>query len=222
MADVAVPLAPAMGPASLPLFPEVSDSVRPILSRKRRMNFFDLANLLDSDGNLQNEMLVFAFAATMLSTIPVLLGNEFDVNVGLRRRRRDLPDVGDDDDDDPSESSYSYYMSADNDYSPGFFSSYTYKKIMTTPGGPKDIFHMHNDSSATPEDASRYPFQGTAVAEANMSELLRELLLWSKDKLKGKPLLPMLVNLALDRYHGHSNPADKLVKAAYKKLKNYW
>lgn len=51
------------------------------------MNLFDLANLLDNDGNLQNEMMVLAFAATLLSTIPVLLGNEFDVNVGLRKRR---------------------------------------------------------------------------------------------------------------------------------------
>ena len=94
------------------------------------MNLFDLANLLDNDGNLQNEMMVMAFAATLLSTIPgtthlghyfsnldcltenanpsvtfdgfkfsiykfpsirtsaVLLGNEFDINVGLKRRRR--------------------------------------------------------------------------------------------------------------------------------------
>lgn len=36
-----------------------------------RMNMFDLANLLDQDGNLQNEMMVMAFAATMLATIPV-------------------------------------------------------------------------------------------------------------------------------------------------------
>ena len=34
------------------------------------MNFLDLANLLDSDGNMQNEMMVMAFAATMLATIP--------------------------------------------------------------------------------------------------------------------------------------------------------
>jgi len=52
------------------------------------MNMLDLANLLDNDGNMQNEMMVMAFAATLLSTIPVLLGNEFDVNVGLRRKRR--------------------------------------------------------------------------------------------------------------------------------------
>jgi len=52
-----------------------------------RMDFFDLANLLDNDGNLQNEMMVMSFAATMLATIPVLLGNEFDVNVGLRKKR---------------------------------------------------------------------------------------------------------------------------------------
>ena len=52
------------------------------------MNFMDLANLLDNDGNMQNEMMVMAFAATLLSTIPVLLGNEFDVNVGLKKKRR--------------------------------------------------------------------------------------------------------------------------------------
>ena len=46
------------------------------------MNMLDLANLLDNDGNMQNEMMVMAFAATLMSTIPVLLGNEFDVNVG--------------------------------------------------------------------------------------------------------------------------------------------
>ena len=33
---------------------------------------------------------VASFAATMLATIPVLLGNEFDVNVGLKRRRREV------------------------------------------------------------------------------------------------------------------------------------
>ena len=38
------------------------------------MNFMDMANLLDNDGNMQNEMMIMAFAATLLSTIPVLLG----------------------------------------------------------------------------------------------------------------------------------------------------
>ena len=52
------------------------------------MNFLDLANLLDNDGNLQNEMMVMAFAATLLATIPVLLGNEFDINVGLKKKRK--------------------------------------------------------------------------------------------------------------------------------------
>ena len=52
------------------------------------MNFLDLANLLDNDGNMQNEMMVMAFAATLLSTIPVLLGNEFDINVGLKKKRK--------------------------------------------------------------------------------------------------------------------------------------
>ena len=36
-----------------------------------RMNFFDLANLLDNDGNLQNEMMVMSFAATLLTTVQV-------------------------------------------------------------------------------------------------------------------------------------------------------
>ncbi|MPC27335.1 hypothetical protein E2C01_020504 [Portunus trituberculatus] len=76
----------ASSPAPTPPPPVTS---LPRLSRKRRMNFFDIANLLDSDGNLQNEMMVFAFAATMLSTIPILLGNEFDINVGLKRKKRD-------------------------------------------------------------------------------------------------------------------------------------
>ena len=52
------------------------------------MNFLDLANLLDNDGNMQNEMMVMAFAASLLSTIPVLLGNEFDINVGLKKKRK--------------------------------------------------------------------------------------------------------------------------------------
>ena len=60
------------------------------------MNFFDLANLLDNDGNLQNEMMVGAFAATMLATIPVLLGNEFDVNVGLKKRKKREAEIGGD------------------------------------------------------------------------------------------------------------------------------
>ena len=55
---------------------------------KKKMNFNDMANLLDNDGNLQNEMMVLAFAATLLATIPILLGNEFDVNVGLKKKVR--------------------------------------------------------------------------------------------------------------------------------------
>merc|ERR1712079_241881 len=60
----------------------------PSNSRSPRMNFGDLANLLDNDGNLQNEMMVASFAATMLAAIPVSLGNEFDVNVGLKKRKK--------------------------------------------------------------------------------------------------------------------------------------
>merc|ERR1712008_580564 len=60
---------------------------QPAQARTGRINFGDLVNLLDNDGNMQNEMMVASFAATMLATIPVLLGNEFDVNVGLRKKR---------------------------------------------------------------------------------------------------------------------------------------
>ena len=35
----------------------------------------------------QNEMMVLAFAATLMATIPILLGNEFDVNVGLKKKK---------------------------------------------------------------------------------------------------------------------------------------
>ena len=42
------------------------------------MNFFDLANLLDNDGNLQNEMMVMSFAATLLATIPVRSRERWD------------------------------------------------------------------------------------------------------------------------------------------------
>ena len=45
-----------------------------LLRREEKMNLFDLANLLDNDGNLQNEMMVMAFAATLLATIPGIQG----------------------------------------------------------------------------------------------------------------------------------------------------
>ena len=37
---------------------------------------------------------VASFAATMLATIPVLLGNEFDVNVGLKKRKKREAEIG--------------------------------------------------------------------------------------------------------------------------------
>ena len=43
------------------------------------------------DERIRREILclkVASFAATMLATIPVLLGNEFDVNVGLKKRKK--------------------------------------------------------------------------------------------------------------------------------------
>ncbi|XP_064107667.1 uncharacterized protein LOC135216358 [Macrobrachium nipponense] len=214
MAAVDVPLSPVMGsPAFSPVMLDYDP--KSLLSRKRRMNFYDLANLLDSDGNLQNEMLVFAFAATMLSTIPVLLGNEFDVNVGLRKRR-DVPE-------EPDIYPYVAYSAPADNAQPDFYTSYTYEKIMTSPITKNDgVVHSHTDESGTvKKDLQKTQFQDTAVAGDDMGHLLRELLEWSHEKVKNKPLLPVLVNLALDRYHGYSNPADKLVKTAYKKWKNF-
>jgi hypothetical protein len=40
------------------------------VTKKKVFITCQLANLLDSDGNMQNEMMVMAFAATMLATIP--------------------------------------------------------------------------------------------------------------------------------------------------------
>ncbi|XP_071552712.1 uncharacterized protein [Panulirus ornatus] len=223
MSVVGMAAAPAMGldTGSVPILPEVKDPIgERVISRKRRMNFFDMANLLDSDGNLQNEMLVFAFAATMLSTIPILLGNEFDVNVGLRKRRQAGPYR---DPDGPETSSYVSYTPSVEDYKPAFFSGYTYKQIMTSPPGMQ-FLHIHNGSTTgNHADSSTHSGQeNAAAADATMAELLQELLKWSQEKVKNKPLLPMLINLILDRYHGNPNPADKFVKVAYKNWKNWY
>jgi len=223
---------PLMAPPPLPVIPQVEDpKMQRILNRKRRMNFFDLANLLDSDGNLQNEMMVFAFAATMMSTIPILLGNEFDVNVGLRRKRRQTyqdPDL-----DTEESSSYLTYASHPDEISEPFFSASTYKKLMTAPPGTKDFSYIYNGSATMAPDGlfdakekvappQRHAGEESAVANASMMELLRELLVWSHEKTKDKPLLPMLINLALDKYAGNPNPADKFVRIAYKKWNNLW
>lgn len=210
---------PFMAPAAPPSFPvfRQTNNPGPNLSRKRRMNFFDLANLLDSDGNLQNEMMVFAFAATMLSTIPILLGNEFDVNVGLRKRRL----VGPYKDPDQVESA-SYTAYTEHNPSP-IFSRYTYKQLMTsTPGSL--LYHDHNNDTdkADGTTASFQQGQDGLTADPPLTPLLENLLQWSERKVKDKALLPLLINLALDRYSGNVNPADKLVRSAYKKWIKYW
>ena len=49
------------------------------------------------DDRIRREILclkVASFAATMLATIPVLLGNEFDVNVGLKKRKKREEEAG--------------------------------------------------------------------------------------------------------------------------------
>ncbi|XP_068203909.1 uncharacterized protein [Palaemon carinicauda] len=214
MAAVDVPLSPLMGSsASAPIIPDFGKKT--LLSRKRRMNFYDLANLLDSDGNLQNEMLVFAFAATMLSTIPVLLGNEFDVNVGLRKRR-DIPE-------EPGTHPYVAYSAQPDDMQPDFYTNYTYEKIMTTPITKKDnVIHSHVDGSDDMKDSLKTQnSQDTTVAADDLGTSVIELLEWSQEKVKNKSPYTMLFNLLLDRYNGYRNPADKLVKTAYKKWKNF-
>ncbi|XP_045618463.1 uncharacterized protein [Procambarus clarkii] len=206
-------------PSPAAVLPELHDPASQHLNRKRRMNY--ISNLLDSDGNLQNEMLAFAFAATMLSTIPILLGNEFDVNDGLRKKRQVGPYQ---ESDDPDISSYSYYTPSPEDSKmQPLFSGYTYKTIMTSPPGT-DYFHIHNGSVLTPGVNSNViaaSEQETRVTNASLGELINEVLQWSHEKVKNKPLLPMLINLALDKYSGNLNPADKLVRTAYKKWKNY-
>lgn len=179
------------------------------------MNFFDLANLLDSDGNLQNEMMVFAFAATMLSTIPILLGNEFDVNVGLRKRRLVGPYK------DPDHAESTSYIAYTEHIPSTIFSRYTYKQLMTsTPGSL--TYHVHNNTDKADGTPSMQQGHASLPADSSLTQLLENLLQWSAKKVKDKALLPLLINLALDRYNGNINPADKLVRSAYKKWIKYW
>ena len=53
--------------------------------KKRKRNL-----LVAVPDDFQNEMMVLAFAATLMATIPILLGNEFDVNVGLKKKKVNL------------------------------------------------------------------------------------------------------------------------------------
>ncbi|KAK8727823.1 hypothetical protein OTU49_009476 [Cherax quadricarinatus] len=224
MESIAV-AAPAMTlSAEAPLIsmlPEIEDTAsQNILSRKRRTNFADISDL-NSDGNFQKEM-VFAFAAAMLSTIPILLGNENDVNAGVRKKRQIGPYQ---ELHDPDFRSYISYTQSPEEFSTmPFFSGYTYKRIMTSSPGT-DFFHIHNSSTTTPDtdkDATAPLREETGVVNDALGELLKDLLKWSQEKVKNKPLLPLLIDLALDKYSGNPNPADKLVRTAYKKWKNYW
>lgn len=196
---------------------------RPV-SRQKRMNFFDLANLLDSDGNLQNEMMVFAFAATMLSTIPVLLGNEFDVNVGLKRKKRSS--------DDLDTSSYVFYNDGQNNYYPYGSSSvnntspccklnpstnFMVPGDIHTEGSPSKSDNCCNTHK--PEDSYQ---ENEVELDVSIQERLYDLLSWANVKTKEKTLLPLLMNLAFERYNGNSNPADALVKHTYKSWKTFW
>ncbi|KAK3877666.1 hypothetical protein Pcinc_017628 [Petrolisthes cinctipes] len=211
--DIDVASSLNMGPAASP--PLLTHPAS-FLSRKRRMNFFDLANLLDSDGNLQNEMMVFAFAATMLSTIPILLGNEFDVNVGLRKRRLVGPYK------DPDQAESTSYISYTEHNPPTFFSGYTYKQLMTSTPGPL-LYHVHNNTNKKgSETAFNHHGQTNLPADPSLIQQLENLMQWSAEKVKDKAVLPLLINLALDRYNGNTNPADKLVRSAYKKWVKYW
>lgn len=195
MALVGVDVLSAASPVSSVSKPDTT--LRP-LSRKRRMNFFDIANLLDSDGNLQNEMIVFAFAATMLSTIPILLGNEFDINVGLKRKRRQAGLY-----EDPDESENMNFPLT------GFTSGFTYKTLMNSVTGAH-TFCNHGGSPV--EDP----------ADASLNGLLENLLQWSQRELKKRSLLSNFVMLMLGRHNSESNPADKFVVYIYNKWRKYW
>ncbi|CAL4109285.1 unnamed protein product [Meganyctiphanes norvegica] len=209
----------------------------PQLSRQKRMNFFDLANLLDSDGNLQNEMMVFAFAATMLSTIPVLLGNEFDINVGLKRKKRSSSDEELD-----NTSSYVFYDDGHSKYYAYGPSDSNQQSSVNSTGSLNPCCKFNTRTNPFGNDLNQGPSQSqsnnccTASKQqqvvslqeneiddgAPISNLLYELLKWANVKTKAKPLLPLLMNLALDRYNGNSNPADALVKQSYKTWKTFW
>ncbi|XP_076060043.1 uncharacterized protein LOC143036504 [Oratosquilla oratoria] len=184
------PPAPLTAEAPVPVLAEKDPSSPPHL-RRRRMNYFDLANLLDQDGNLQNEMMVFAFAATMLSTIPILLGNEFDVNVGLRRRKREQG----------PQDHYGRYAEYDPSSGDGF-TEMTYVKLMQETANSTK--HKHN----TKKDP--------AVKDPSMGQVVQDLLMWSKQKLNGKSLIGGLVDLFIAKIQGHKDPSDKMVRKLYK------
>jgi len=202
----------------------------PSLSRQKRMDFFDLANLLDSDGNLQNEMMVFAFAATMLSTIPVLLGNEFDVNVGLKRKKRSPEDL--------DTSSYVFYNDGQNNYYPYGASDNNQQSSVndtspccklnpsTNSMGQGDVHPGGSQSKSDnccnthkPEESYQ---ENEVELDVSIQDRLYDLLSWANVKTKEKSILPLLMSLAFERYNGHSNPADALVKHTYKSWKTFW
>ena len=76
--------APSIHVEPPPLIPTPEET----LSRQRRASFQEFANSLNSEGNVGNEMLTFAFTAAVLSTIPILLGSEVDLDIGLKRKKR--------------------------------------------------------------------------------------------------------------------------------------
>ena len=163
------------------------------LSRKPRMNFFDIANLLDSDGNLQNEMMVFAFAATMLSTIPILLGNEFDINIGLRRRRSLAG---------PYEDYKQNTVDSVNSPNEQFPSQSAYKTVMTSVPGvyvsqDHELYHGPN-------------------------HLLDNVLQWSQTVLMDESPFSNLITLLMDAYNSDPRDANRFIISTYKKVKEYW
>lgn len=204
---------------------DISAPVLPHLSRQKRMNFFDLANLLDSDGNLQNEMMLFAFAATMLSTIPVLLGNEFDVNVGLRRKRSK--------EEDSDTSSYVFYDDGQTKYytygssynDQQYFSNNTASCCKISPSAnsidndPGNLINNCCTSSSSNQVSNK---ENEVDGNASIPDLIKDMLNWSSLKTKNKPFLLVLLNLGLERYNGKNNPADDLVRQAYKDWKLFW
>lgn len=164
------------------------------------MDSHDLSHLLDSNGNLKNDIMAFAFTATMLSTIPLLVGSELGV---LKRRRRQAGPYSDPDEDEIA------YMA-----SPfaGQATLTSYKNLMTSSTASTSSLHVHGSPGNQEQEDE----------DASAAQLVESLLHWSQKELENRSLVANMLSLMLDRYNGNVNPADKLVSSMYKKWRKYW
>merc|ERR1711962_917931 len=119
--------------------------------------------------------MVFAFAATLLSTVPVLLGNEFDVNVGLKRRKRSSEEVSD-------SSSYVFYDD-------GYTKYYTYgSSIFSNDTAPccrinqvaNPMENPNNSKNCCTSYSNHISYKENEVGEgASVSDLIKDMFKWS-------------------------------------------